>query len=65
MEKMINITEIEATTIYGGRDEMIAKIMYSVAKAVSSFAKLFYVGFREGGTCIGYLGSTGDYTIWK
>lgn len=65
MKSMISITELESTTIYGGRSEIIGQFVYGVSRTISRIVKMFYVCNREGMSVVGQMGVNGDMTIWK
>ncbi|MDO4736967.1 MAG: hypothetical protein Q4B21_08150 [Bacteroidia bacterium] len=49
MEKK-NLIEIDssiAISVYGGRDENVAKIVYLLAKCVGAFAKMLYLANKN------------------
>lgn len=41
--KLIQIDNSIAVTVYGGRDENVAKLVYYIAKCIGAFAKLLYI----------------------
>lgn len=48
--KKNNLIEIDnsiAISVYGGRDENVAKIVYLIAKCIGSFAKMLYLANKN------------------
>ncbi len=44
---LIEIDNTTSITVFGGRDENVAKLVYYIAKCLGAFAKMLYLA-REG-----------------